>query len=153
MHHSPTVQSSMEGSASVSPTLNFLLSSGVSCASIPSTTLRTSAKGRNWDSVICNNWNSAMFLFLDTPLTAATPNECTSVCGTSHCRSEYLTVQNNKLYIYMLINAHTKWKTFACVSKSLSVDRQMCQVAATTQWDSQPVTGPQGHTHTIQGTQ
>ena len=90
LHHSPTEQSSMEGK--LPPlTLNFLLSSGVSCASMPSTTC--------WSYLHGSSWNSAMLLFLATPLTAATPNFCTSVWGTaSHCRSKEWTVQYRMTY-------------------------------------------------------
>ena len=78
--HSPTGQSSIEDKYP-SLTLNLLLSSGVSCASISSTTCGSSTAG--------SSWTSAMLLFLATPLRAATPNFCTSVCGTAlYCRSK-----------------------------------------------------------------
>ena len=57
MVHSPTGHSSMEGwSYSAFPTMNFLLSSGVSCTSISSTTL--------WSCIQGSNWNFAIPLFL-----------------------------------------------------------------------------------------
>ena len=76
--HSPMEQSSMERKI-LSLTPNLLLSSGVSCASISSTNCGSRMFG--------SSWNSAMLLFLATPLRAATPNFCTSVCGILYCRS------------------------------------------------------------------
>ena len=94
--HSPTGQSSMKGWWKLSfPTLKFLLSSGVSCVSIPSTNV--------WSFVQGSNWNSAISLFLTTPLTAGTPNLCLRVCGTPYCRGEQWTVDS------------TEWLTYATV--------------------------------------
>ena len=104
--HSPTEHSSMEG-----PTLNFLLSCAVSCASTPSTTCWCPLHGGF-------SRNSVMFVFLAIPLTAATPNLYKSVCGTcEYCRSEqFKTVQNTTTYVNVAMCSQSTnvWKRKVC---------------------------------------
>ena len=46
------------------------------------------------------------------------------------------------------MNVHIKCETFAmCVKITVSGQTNVCQVAATNQWDSHTVTGPQVHSH------
>ena len=125
---SPTGQSSMEGqSRSSFPTLNFLLSPGVSCASISSTTFCSRRQG--------SKWNSAIPLFLATPLTAATPNLCKTVCGTPNCRGEQWTVDSTEwLMLRYVPYVNPTWQicNYNVRQMALSKDRRINDIAVAT---------------------
>ena len=110
MYHLPTVYSLIVGSPFQSfSTLNFILLSAVSCASISSATC--------WPQFRSSSWNSVMFLFLATPLTAALPNLCLSVWGTDNWRinsKEYRTQQH--ITPMQQMNVYTSYKCLERVS-------------------------------------
>ena len=74
-----------------------------------------------------------MFLFLATPLTAATPYLCKRVCG-SDCRGEQWTVGSTEDLCYGTICVYTTWQIciYNVCQMPLSEDRWITHVAAAT---------------------